>query len=138
MATLHIEHPITDLSAWLGAFARFQQARTDAGVRSEAIHQPVDDDKYIYIRLEFDSIERANAFKQFLETNVWTSREASPGLGGPPRARADRGEPHDTDQLTHGSKRRPEHSPLANRSRPQSGVTPAPRGRMSGRLACVG
>ena len=87
MATLHIEHAITDLGTWLAAFARFEHARTNAGVRSETIHQPVDDDKYIYVRLEFDGVEPANAFKQFLETNVWTSREASPGLGGTPRAR---------------------------------------------------
>ncbi len=87
MATLHIEHPITDLPTWLGAFAQFRQARSDAGVRSETIHQPVDDDKYIYVRLEFDDAERAGAFKQFLETRVWTSREASPGLGGSPSAR---------------------------------------------------
>lgn len=31
MATLHIEHPITDLSTWLEAFATFEQARTNAG-----------------------------------------------------------------------------------------------------------
>lgn len=87
MVTLHIEHPITDLDTWMQAFARFEQARANAGVRSEAIHQPIDDDKYIYIRLEFDGVDQANAFKQFLETKVWSSREASPGLGGTPRAR---------------------------------------------------
>jgi hypothetical protein len=87
VATLHIEHPITDLSTWLGAFARFEDVRTKAGVRSHVIHQPVDDDKYIYLRLEFDSVEHADAFKHFLETKVWSSREASPGLGGTPRAR---------------------------------------------------
>ncbi len=87
MATLHIEHPITDLSTWLDAFARFEPARANAGVRSHAIHQPVDDDKYIYIRLEFDSVEQAGAFKHFLEANVWSSRDASPGLGGTPLAR---------------------------------------------------
>jgi hypothetical protein len=87
MAILHIEHAITDLSTWLAAFERFAPARTNAGVRSETIHQPVDDDKYIYVRLEFDTVEQANAFKQFLETNVWASREASPGLGGTPQAR---------------------------------------------------
>jgi hypothetical protein len=87
VATLQIEHPISDLGVWRGAFARFEQARTNAGVRSQAVHQPVDDDKYIYVRLEFDSVERAQAFKQFLETNVWNSREASPGLAGTPRAR---------------------------------------------------
>jgi hypothetical protein len=87
VVTLHIEHPITDLSTWLGAFARFEDVRTKAGVRSHVIHQPVDDDKYIYLRLEFDSVEHADAFKHFLETKVWSSREASPGLGGTPRAR---------------------------------------------------
>ena len=87
MATLHIEHAINDLSTWLDAFARFEPERTSAGVRSETIHQPVDDDKYIYVRLEFDSVEQAHAFKRFLERNVWTSREASPGLAGTPRAR---------------------------------------------------
>jgi hypothetical protein len=87
MAALHIEHPITDLATWLRAFARFEQTRAKAGVQSETIHQPVDDERYIYVRLEFDSVERASAFKQFLETNVWSSREASPGLGGAPLAR---------------------------------------------------
>ena len=87
MATLHIEHPITDLPTWLQAFARFGEARARAGVLSHRVSQPVDDDKYIYVDLEFDSVERARAFQQFLETNVWSSREASPGLAGTPRAR---------------------------------------------------
>ena len=87
MPTLHIEHPITDLSTWLEAFARFEQQRMNASVCSESIHQPVDDDRYIYVRLEFETVELAATFKRFLETNVWTSREASPGLGGTPQAR---------------------------------------------------
>jgi hypothetical protein len=87
MATLHIEHSITDLSTWLGAFARFEEARQKAGVRSHRVFQPVDDDKYIYVDLDFDSVEQAAAFQQFLETTVWASPEASPGLGGAPRAR---------------------------------------------------
>jgi hypothetical protein len=87
MATLHIEHPITDLETWLGAFGRFEEARQKAGVRAERIHQPVDDDKYIYVELDFDSTEQAGAFKDFLETRVWSSPEASPALGGRPRAR---------------------------------------------------
>jgi hypothetical protein len=87
MATLHIEHPITDLSTWLGAFARFEEARRKAGVRAQHVRQPVDDDKYIYVALDFDSIEEAEAFKQFLETTVWSSAEASPALSGTPKAR---------------------------------------------------
>jgi hypothetical protein len=58
MATLHIEHPISDLQTWLGAFNRFEGAREKAGVRSHRVHQPVDDDKYIYVALDFDSWKR--------------------------------------------------------------------------------
>lgn len=70
MATLHIEHPITDLKTWLDAFARFETTRQRAGVRAQRVRQPVDDDKYIYITLDFDTIEEAAAFKRFLETTV--------------------------------------------------------------------
>jgi hypothetical protein len=87
MATLHIEHAITDLPTWLGAFARFGEARRNAGVRAERVQQPIDDAHYISIELDFDTVEQAAAFQRFLETTVWTSREASPGLGGVPRAR---------------------------------------------------
>jgi hypothetical protein len=87
MATLHIEHPITDLETWLGAFGRFAEARTRAGVKAQRVHQPIDDENYIYVELDFDSSEEADAFKDFLETTVWSSTDASPGLRGAPRAR---------------------------------------------------
>jgi hypothetical protein len=87
MPTLHIEHPITDLDTWLGAFNRFGEARTKAGVIAERVHQPTDDDKYIYIELDFASVEAANSFKGFLESVVWASPDNSPGLSGTPRAR---------------------------------------------------
>lgn len=87
MATLHIEHPISDLETWLGAFHRFAEARERAGVRAYRIRQPVDDDEYIYVDLDFDRVEQAEGFKSFLETNVWSSPDASPALAGTPRAR---------------------------------------------------
>jgi len=87
VATLHIEHPITDLATWLGAFGRFEEARRRAGVRAHRVFHPVDDDEYIYVDLDFDSVEQAQSFQAFLETNVWSNPEASPGLGGAPRAR---------------------------------------------------
>jgi len=85
--TLHIEHPISDLETWLAAFARFEDARRNAGVRAQHVGVPVDDENYIYIRLEFDEVEQAEAFKQFLETRVWSSPDASPALAGKPTAR---------------------------------------------------
>ncbi len=87
MPSLHIEHPITDISTWLAAFNRFHEGRTKAGVRTVRVHQPVDDDHYIYIGLDFDSVAEAVAFKKFLETNVWSSSKTSPGLAGTPTAR---------------------------------------------------
>ena len=47
MATLRIEHAIHDYDLWLKAFDSFEQARANAGVRSFAIRQPVDDPKYL-------------------------------------------------------------------------------------------
>jgi hypothetical protein len=55
--------------------------------RGSAAEQPVDDDKYIYVTLDFDSVKEAEAFKRFLETTVWTSTDASPALAGSPKAR---------------------------------------------------
>lgn len=87
MPALHIEHPISDLGTWLAAFSRFADARREAGVTSQRIHQPVDDEKYIVVQLDFDTIEAADRFKAFLANVVWKSRELSPGLAGAPRAR---------------------------------------------------
>jgi hypothetical protein len=86
MATLHIEHEITDLQTWLGAFARFEEARRNAGVKAQRVTQPVDDDNYICVELDFDTTEQAEGFKSFLETKVWSNPDASPALGGTPRA----------------------------------------------------
>jgi hypothetical protein len=87
VATLHIEHPISDLEVWLSAFQRFAEARRGAGVRAQRIYQPAEDDKYILVQLDFDTAEAAANFKSFLETVVWASTETSPGLAGTPHAR---------------------------------------------------
>jgi hypothetical protein len=87
MATLHIEHPISDLDVWMLAFNRFADARSGAGVTAERIQQPVDDANYIVVQLDFDTPEAAGNFKHFLETVVWASPENSPGLAGTPQAR---------------------------------------------------
>jgi hypothetical protein len=85
MITLHIEHPITDYATWRGAFDAFAPARRGAGVIGERIARPVDDPCYIVVALDFDTTERAAAFRHFLETQVWSSPTASPGLNGQPR-----------------------------------------------------
>jgi hypothetical protein len=85
MATLHIEHAISDLATWLGAFSAFTEARREAGVRSERIQQPVDDPHYIVVDLEFDSVAKAEAFRNFLQEVVWASPENAPALEGAPQ-----------------------------------------------------
>ncbi len=87
MVTLHIEHSITDLDAWLDAFSRFEGVRRKAGVLSHRVRQPLDDATYIYVDLSFETAERAAAFRTFLEENVWPTRAASPALAGAPEAR---------------------------------------------------
>lgn len=87
MPTLHIEHEITDLTTWLGAFRRFDDARRDAGVTAHRVSQPVDDEHYILVQLDFEELAQAELFKGFLETVIWKSAEASPALVGAPRAR---------------------------------------------------
>ena len=86
MATLHIEHAITDLTTWQAAFDRFAEHRTAAGVVAHRITQPVDDDHYVVLQLDFTSTDRAVAFRGFLETQVWSTPANSPGLAGSPRA----------------------------------------------------
>ena len=85
MVTLHIEHPITDYETWRTAFDRFGDARLQAGVVSERVARPFDDPRYIVVDLDFESAERAVNFREFLETQVWSSTAASPGLAGRPR-----------------------------------------------------
>jgi hypothetical protein len=86
MPTLHIEHAITDFQTWQAAFGRFSDARRNAGARDERVHQPVGDPNYVVVDLDFDTIDAANAFLQFLETVVWSSPANAPALAGSPRA----------------------------------------------------
>jgi hypothetical protein len=84
MATLHIQHPVTDFDTWTSAFNRFTGARRNAGVRAERIQRPVDNPKYVVIDLDFDSAAEAIQFRGFLTAQVWSNPTNSPGLAGTP------------------------------------------------------
>ena len=86
MATLHIQHPITDFETWTTAFNRFGEARRSAGVQAQRIQRPVDDEKYVVVDLDFETADKAQAFLSFLRSTVWASAENSPGLAGTPEA----------------------------------------------------
>lgn len=87
MPTLHIEHAITDFPTWRAAFDRFTERRRAGGVCGERVQQPVDDDHYVVVDLEFPTRKQAQRFLAFLETTVWASQDASPALAGAPRTR---------------------------------------------------
>jgi hypothetical protein len=87
MTTLHIEHAITDLETWLAAFTRFEPARTQAGVRTHQIQQPIDDPRYIVVDLTFDTVAAAESFRDFLEQTVWSTGANAPALVGRPLTR---------------------------------------------------
>jgi hypothetical protein len=87
MATLHIEHPITDFAVWRQAFEGFATARRSAGVLAERVQQPVDDDRYVVVDLDFPTVTQAAQFLDFLRRAVWSSPEASPALNGAPVGR---------------------------------------------------
>jgi len=87
MPTLHIEHAISDFEAWQQAFKRFDGARQQAGVRSHHVRRPIDDPQYVFIDLDFDTVEQAERFRTFLHENVWSSSANSPALVGPPETK---------------------------------------------------
>ncbi len=85
MVSLHIEHPITDFQTWADAFAMFADARRYAGVQAHRVRRPVDDPNYIFVELDFDTVEAATAFRAFLTSVVWAVPENAPALAGTPR-----------------------------------------------------
>jgi hypothetical protein len=87
MATLLIEHSISDFDTWHHAFGRFAAQRKEGGVVGERILQPVGDPHFVFVELDFTTVEAAERFKNFLETRVWSDRASSPALDGTPLAR---------------------------------------------------
>jgi hypothetical protein len=87
VATLHIEHAITEYAVWKGAFDRFAGMREQAGVTGHRISQPVDDPLFVVIDLDFDTADAAGSFLGILRTRVWATPENSPALVGAPQAK---------------------------------------------------
>ncbi len=85
MATLHIEHAVTDFGTWSAAFSRFAGARHQAGVRHQRVQRPAGDPHYVVIDLDFDTTGEAAGFLSFLQAKVWTSSASSPALIGTPQ-----------------------------------------------------
>ncbi len=86
MPVLQIEHPVRDFDTWKAIFDGGHERREVGRVRRYRLYRPVDDPNYIAVDLEFDSRVEAEAFKLGLE-ELWRSPQATPLLGGSPRAR---------------------------------------------------
>jgi hypothetical protein len=99
MVILHIEHPVTDFDLWRAAFARFADARRQAGVRQQRVCRPVDDPAYVIVDLDFDSVAEAEKFLGFLQENVWANATA---LAGTPQARILQAAPAGADRSPAG------------------------------------
>ena len=82
MTTLRIEHAISDFTVWQEAFGRFAAAREQAGVHAARVARSVDDERYVFIDLDFADADHAEAFLGFLRANVWSSPATSPALAG--------------------------------------------------------
>lgn len=87
MATLHIEHAITDFGTWKGAFDRFSDLRRENGMLRHRVHSPVDDPCYLFIELDFATGDEAARFRDFLVTRVWSTPGSAPALLGSPQTR---------------------------------------------------
>lgn len=87
MTSLHIEHAISDLSTWTGAFNALADVREKMGVTKASVRQPVDDPHYVVVDLDFGTTEQAETFLAFLRENVWANPKNAPALVGAPEAR---------------------------------------------------
>ena len=85
MPTLHIEHPIIDFDTWSSAFARFAEARRQAGVRAQRVQRPAGDPNYVVVDLDFGTRSEAEAFLRFLKAQVWGIPTNAPALAGSPQ-----------------------------------------------------
>jgi len=70
MFILRIEHKILDYNSWKKAFDSDPVGRAKIGVRRYNILRPVDDDKYVIIDLEFETMQQAQALLNAMQ-DVW-------------------------------------------------------------------
>lgn len=78
MPRLLVDHRVRDFDAWKAAFDRDPVGRAAGGVRSHNISRETGDANHVFIELELDTVEAAEAFAERLRA-LWM--EAGPRLG---------------------------------------------------------
>lgn len=71
MHVVRIEHPVPDFERWKQAFDSDPADRRGSGVRRYRILRPREDPDHVQIDLEFDTIEKAEAFLRTME-RIWS------------------------------------------------------------------
>jgi len=77
MTTLHVENTIRDYDAWKSNFDKFHRARRDRGVTRYRVSRNAEDPTQVMVDLEFDSIGRAEEFREFLRGVMLTPQALS-------------------------------------------------------------
>jgi hypothetical protein len=86
MPTLQIEHGVNDFDVWRQAFDADPVRREASGVKRYRVFRPLDDPNYVKIDLDFEDVDKAEAFRAALG-DLWRSGRAAPALAGAPRTR---------------------------------------------------
>ena len=76
MITLRIEHKISSYDGWKKTFDQDPINRKKSGVKHYRIFRPADDENFVIIDLEFDSLNEAEATQSALQ-NIWGRVEGS-------------------------------------------------------------
>ena len=84
MPVVGIEHAVPDFDGWKQAFDSDPADRKGSGVRRDQVYQQADDPRFVMIDLEFDDMDRAEAFLRVME-RIWGGPGKAVMLG--PRAR---------------------------------------------------
>jgi len=70
MPTLRIQHSVPSFEAWKRLFDSDPADRKGSGVRRYTVSQPIDDQGFVMIDLEFDDAEHARAMLATME-RIW-------------------------------------------------------------------
>jgi hypothetical protein len=81
---VRIEHAVPNFERWKQAFDADPADRKGSGVRRYRVLRLRDDPNYVFIDLEFDTIDECNAFLHTMQ-RIWSGPGGSVMLG--PRAR---------------------------------------------------
>ena len=76
MTTLRIEHPVPSFGAWKRAFDADPLRREASGVRRYRVLRPLDDEKFVTVDLDFESLRDAETFRTALE-GLWRKVEGT-------------------------------------------------------------